>query len=140
MQVDEFEQTLLRLTRTFDSFIHHYQSIVQQKQFETNQLTSIEDISSANAANSVIDLSHKILQPTVFTSALIIVPSGTTSLLLQFGRWSFTIDNPSVITNLFPIQYILGQADSIKATITPAGAHPSYMVVFGHKTGGNNQL
>lgn len=133
--VEQFEQSLLQMTRSFDQFLVRYQGLIQQQQFEVNKLTSIEDIGMG-----VINLSHKVAQQTVITSILLIVPTGTTSATIQIGRWTFIIDNPNVITMLYPLQYIIGSGDTVQVTYTPNGTHNAYCAMFGYKTGGNNQL
>lgn len=134
--VDNFERVLSEMTRTFDTMITRYQSLIQQQQFEVNKLTSAEDISN----NGVVDLSKRVAQQTVITALLLIVPTATTSATIQMGRFSFIIDNPNVITMLYPLQYIIGSADTVKATYNPIGNHPGYFAIFGYKTGSNNQL
>lgn len=135
--VNQFEQSLLKLTRQFDSLIMQYQAQIQQQQFEVNKLTMIESQSNNGA---VIDLSHQVAQQTVFTSILLALPTGSTSVIIQIGRSTFQIDNPAAITILYPVQYIAGQGDSIKVTYAPLGTHIAYAAMFGYKTGGNQQL
>lgn len=136
-QVNQFENTLIKMTRALDTFLVQYFAQVQQQQFEVNKLTMIESQSNNGAA---IDLSRQVAQQTVFTSIFVALPSGSTSLTIQIGRSSFTIDNPAAITFLYPVQYVVGQGDTIKISYAPIGNHLAYAALFGYKTGGNQQL
>lgn len=135
--VNQFEQSLLKMTRQFDSLIMQYQAQIQQQQFEVNKLTMIESQSNNGA---VIDLSHMVAQQTVITSILLALPSGSTSAIIQIGRSTFQIDNPAAVSVIYPVQYVVGQGDTVKVTYAPLGTHIAYAAMYGYKTGGNQQL
>lgn len=136
-KANQFEQTLLKMTRAMDTFLVQYFAQVQQQQFEVNKLTMIESQSNNGAA---IDLSHQVAQQTVITSILLALPSGSTSATIQIGRSTFQIDSPSAVVVLYPVQYVIGQGDTVKVTYAPLGTHIAYAAMFGYKTGGNQQL
>lgn len=137
-KVAQFENTLSRMTRAFDQYINNYLSIVQKQQFDVNTLTSIEDMSDVQTP--VIELSRRVAQQTVFNSILINLPNGVTSATIQIGRYKIVLQNPSPITILYPVQYIVGAGDIVKLTWTPLGTSSAYFALYGYKTGGNQQL
>lgn len=132
----EFNQYLLQATRQFDSIIERYQEGVQNKQFQINQIVTLEDIGTSG----IIAFTNKIGQSVLITSALITVPSGTTSMTITIGRYSIIIDNPAVVTNLSHLRYVVGKADTLKVVYSPVGTHAAYAAFFGEYTGDNMQL
>lgn len=137
-ELQHLEQSIINAVSKFDIMIARYAEIIQHQQFVTNETVTIENIS--DGTNAVIDLSHQTNQQTLFNAGLIVVPTGVTELTVQLGRYTFVIDNPPTIINLFPIQYVLGQGDTIKISWTPIGTHAAYFALYGHKTGGNFAL
>lgn len=137
-KVAQFENTLEKMTRSFDQLINSYIAQIQHRQFDVNTLTSIEDMSDVQTA--AIDLSRRVTQQTVFTSMLIILPSGVTSATIQIGRYKFTIANPPTIITIYPVQYVVGQGDIVKLSWSALGTTPAYFALFGYMSGGNQQL
>lgn len=132
----QFNQFLLQATRQFDSAIERYLEGVQNKQFQINQIVTLEDIGTSGT----IVFTNKVGQSVLITSALITVPTGTTSLTITIGRYSIIIDSPAVITNLNHLKYVVGKADTLKVSYTPNGTHAAYAAFFGEITGDNMQL
>lgn len=137
-QANSFEQTLLNAASAFDVLIAKYSEVIQRQQFLINELVTLEDVNDGKLAK--IDLHNRVNQQILVTSALIVVPTGTTSLTVTIGRYSAIFDNPAQPLQLFPLQYVIGSGDNLNIVWTPAGNHPAYFAVFGKLTGGNFQL
>lgn len=130
------ENQIQLLVRSMDSLIDKYLGVIAKQQFDVNTIEAIEDV--FNSVSGVALLTGQVTQLVVIETIAWVVPSGTTSLQIQIGRFTHTIANPATVYSWPFLKKIVGQGDIIKATITPAG--PGTFSVFGYRTGNTQQL